>query len=745
MSRHEVEKVLRKSVRNAGGGKKVGPGDVLCGYRIVRLLGTGSFGAVYEVTKSGKTYALKISKTSTVVSGLRSKGEEEDANGIDTGLLLEAAMYRTIKHPNIVSAEHVAFSCVDPSSLILVLEKGEPLDDWQAVHPLNTNRSLKNDKTQRNLFAQHLHIMQGIACGARHLRRNGIVHFDIKPANVLMVDGDAKLFDFGLAEKWPHIRPPFTTPEVYSGTPDYMPPEELCPAYLGRGKSYAADVWAIGVTFFELMFGRMPFANITVENPAGDMLAIVNVKNVPSRTWINTYISPHTACRRVLDDAASRELDRFVATEDEDEDEEEEEEEDEDEIDEDAAESGYDSPSTLDEKRRRIASSAGGENDVRKWLTASERKTFTAYYGVEVLAQLLASIQRMLRWEPTEREIDFSSLPNPEPCAVSVQVFMEPKLATKGDEKKQKEGKEEERGGGGGGGEDSGKEEDFVDAKTTPKTHGEDGREIVPAIFRHVRPLIPGDVYADMINIWHKLRCAHLVAKPNVGDVLAIASLASKLANTNTFRKTLETRWKKGEFVGKEHEFVYAVDFDLLGPPTCTKSHPSSHPPLPPPPSAPSSAPSSSSPSSSSSLESSTRVPSAPLLPINAPNAPVHRVVSPIPSARRKTHLRREPELPIEPNPTRSVATDIKPKRSASQREAVASASQREAVASASQREAVASASQREAVASASQREAVASSHPRANPTPILIPKAKANPKPTTTTHSYKLRPRKKT
>jgi len=558
--------------------KKIGPGDMLCGYRVLSVLGTGSFGAVYEVSKDGRTYALKISKTSSAVTGGggETKKGPQEGDGIDTGLLLEAAMYRTIKHPNVVTAENVAFSCVDPNSVVLVLEKGTPLDAWARAHPIHTSQPLRTHKRERDLLAQHLHIIQGVACGARHLRRNGIVHFDIKPENVLMVGDDAKLFDFGLAEKWPHIRPPHTATERFSGTPNYMPPEELCPATLSRDKSYAADIWAIGVTFFELLFERLPFVNDGPDTAAADMRAVVNTKGVPPQAWITAYVAPRSSCHRVLDEVLREELKRETSRrrrggggggggggEEEEENEEEEEEE----------EKGERVAVARAQHLLESSGSAGGENDVKTWFSESERKRFSDYYGPELFVQLLITVQRMLRWEPTARETDFSLLPSPEPCAVSVQVFAEPE----GSERNYRYGAED----------DTEEEKKAEEQKT----------ELVPAIFRHVQPLVPDDVYADMINIWHKLRCAHVAARPTVGDVLAIASLASKLANTNDFRKTVERRWKKGEFVGKEHEFVYALDFDLLGPPTCVLS-PAAEP-----------TPSAASSSSSSSSSSSTAAP----------------------------------------------------------------------------------------------------------------------------------------
>ena len=99
-------------------------------------------------------------------------------------------------------------------------------------------------------------IGQGIAEGLGFAHEQGVIHRDIKPMNVLLTDGDpplAKLTDFGLArlvESTEH-----TQPGSLLGSANYMSPEQVS----GKPADARSDLYALGITFFEMLTGSVPF------------------------------------------------------------------------------------------------------------------------------------------------------------------------------------------------------------------------------------------------------------------------------------------------------------------------------------------------------------------------------------------------------------------------------------------------------------------------------------------------------
>ncbi|MFB9880554.1 protein kinase [Planobispora siamensis] len=103
----------------------------------------------------------------------------------------------------------------------------------------------------------------------------GVVHRDVKPANILLKNGRAMLTDFGIAAA-SHDTSELTAPGQMMGTPAYLAPEQI----EGRGASAASDLWAVGVTLYQAVEGRRPFER---DSAAALIAAIISRPPDPPR------------------------------------------------------------------------------------------------------------------------------------------------------------------------------------------------------------------------------------------------------------------------------------------------------------------------------------------------------------------------------------------------------------------------------------------------------------------------------
>jgi signal transduction histidine kinase len=133
---------------------------------------------------------------------------------------------------------------------ILVLEDpgGVPLD-----------RILDRSQGQPMEPTRFLRIAIGLATALGQAHRRGLIHKDIKPANILvdMASGCAWLTGFGIASRLPRERQAPETPEVIAGTLAYMAPEQT--GRMNRSIDSRSDLYALGVTFYEILTGTLPF------------------------------------------------------------------------------------------------------------------------------------------------------------------------------------------------------------------------------------------------------------------------------------------------------------------------------------------------------------------------------------------------------------------------------------------------------------------------------------------------------
>jgi PAS domain S-box-containing protein len=133
---------------------------------------------------------------------------------------------------------------------ILILEDpgGEPLD-W----------ILERDQAQPLCLTRFLRVALGLTKALGQVHRHGLIHKDIKPANVLVNgDGDVWLTGFGISSRLPQARQAAAPPEIIAGTLAYMAPEQT--GRMNRSIDTRSDLYSLGVTLYQMLTGRLPFA-----------------------------------------------------------------------------------------------------------------------------------------------------------------------------------------------------------------------------------------------------------------------------------------------------------------------------------------------------------------------------------------------------------------------------------------------------------------------------------------------------
>jgi serine/threonine-protein kinase len=209
-------------------------------YTLKGPLGRGGMGGVWEVADdAGNTFALKSPASGMNPAAEATKRFAREANAV-----------RMLDHPNLVAAVDVF---VEAGYLFLVMERvhGRTLTKTLAEGgPLQPRRAL--------VLARQL--LEGVG----HAHANGLVHRDLKPDNIMLVDMGgwerAKIVDFGLVKLIGDAEAAMggaklTTTGLVFGTPAYMAPEQA----LGKAIDGRSDLYAVATILFEMLTGRVPF------------------------------------------------------------------------------------------------------------------------------------------------------------------------------------------------------------------------------------------------------------------------------------------------------------------------------------------------------------------------------------------------------------------------------------------------------------------------------------------------------
>jgi tetratricopeptide (TPR) repeat protein len=206
-------------------------GSIVGPYRLLDRIGRGGMGEVWraEDTRLGRKVALKL------LPAELARSSQSNAR-----LLQEARAASSLDHPNICAIYEVGETADHQLYLVMPCYKGEPLQERIARGPL--------------AVAEALDIAEQTARGLGEAHRNGIVHRDVKPANLMVTeDGTVKILDFGIAKL--AGQDGLTRAGMVVGTLAYMSPEQL----RGEPVDARSDLWSLGVVIYEMLAGRHPF------------------------------------------------------------------------------------------------------------------------------------------------------------------------------------------------------------------------------------------------------------------------------------------------------------------------------------------------------------------------------------------------------------------------------------------------------------------------------------------------------
>src|SRR5215467_6450592 len=205
-------------------------------YEITGELGRGAMGVVYKALDPtiGRTVALKTMRLD--VHGL-------DAQEMVRRFQNEARAAGVLNHPNIVT----------------IYDAGEEDGIFYIAMEFIVGTTLHELLAEKHVLPtdEVVQIARQICRGLDYAHSNGIIHRDVKPANIMITgNGTVKIMDFGIAKSGGQV----TNTGQVLGTPNYMAPEQV----KGRPLDGRSDLFSLGVILYEMMTGEKPFVGQNV-------------------------------------------------------------------------------------------------------------------------------------------------------------------------------------------------------------------------------------------------------------------------------------------------------------------------------------------------------------------------------------------------------------------------------------------------------------------------------------------------
>jgi len=274
---HATDVIDLVKINNSTSDKKLTIDD----FEIRRVLGTGGFGKVFLVSKTGGAqkgsfYAMKVLKKAVIVRNKETKEIDQDIN---VHAKLERDVLAAVTHPFIVDLKY-AFQARNKVYLIM-----EYLAGGELFMQLQKERMLMEDTA--------IFYLSQILLALEHLHQNGIIYRDLKPENIMLDrQGHVKLTDFGCIKESTDEELSFT----FCGTVEYMAPEILNRS--GHGKE--VDWWSFGILIHDMLTGAPPFT--------GNNRKIITERVLKGKLQLKNYLTPNA--KDILKKLLSRQVEK---------------------------------------------------------------------------------------------------------------------------------------------------------------------------------------------------------------------------------------------------------------------------------------------------------------------------------------------------------------------------------------------------------------------------------------------------
>lgn len=283
------------------------PGTRLGRYQIVRVIGSGGMGVVYEATQETPRRPVAIKVMRFLSPGAPQRRFRAEAEAL-----------ARLSHPAIVQVfeagcQHITAHGDTPDAT-LGAQARVPLDYIAMELVPGATPLCDHARRERLDLRQRVELILPILDALAHAHERGIVHRDLKPANIVVgTDGRARLIDFGIARReWQSPHAQSTRTGQLIGTLAYMSPEQ---AGARRGSvDWRTDIYAMGLVLHELLTGSLPYA----ATPSDDLLDLARIIRdsrpiLASREDVPSEPLPEPLGRVILNALAKERDERYLS------------------------------------------------------------------------------------------------------------------------------------------------------------------------------------------------------------------------------------------------------------------------------------------------------------------------------------------------------------------------------------------------------------------------------------------------